>query len=480
MKLLRWCCALLTLLAGGFVVAIAIRGSARPIVLNQSLASGAMLLVALAVTGLFLLGAFLPDPSWRSLMGVAAQWRSFQLERDRTRWFVPVLVVLLLCQGAILWRLVGANVQAVDDQADYLRVAREIRELGGSGYVVDLFSGRFLEDNRHPIYCVLLACHPSFTLGKYLSAFFGMLVTLVAALFAESRFGATAGVLTAALLAVNGALAASSSLVACESLLTLLVTFAWMQLCWGGMRTPHGAMGIGATFGLGYLTKASAFFPLVITFLHALVVGDRGLARRLVPASLLVVGFVVISLPLLVRNIRAYGSPLHSFNTKLLFADSFDEGRAEPDLGTINNARHYWSRHGAGGTLRRLGEGLVVEGFVLVRSLGPVPLESARAIPGSFLFAIAIVTMLVDREGGLRGRLLFWWLLFFWGFFGWYLPIATSDRFTVPLVPALLVAASWGVVRGVRVFLEERMTQRIALVGAVAYGLLFAMWTIVG
>jgi hypothetical protein len=160
---------------------------------------------------------------------------------------------------------------------------------------------------------------------------------------------------------------------------------------------------------------------------------------------LIVLSFVVFASPLLARNVVRYHNPLHSFNNKLLFAESYDEGIAEPDLGTLGNLKRYLGRHSAKEiVVERLLGGLMWEGFVLLRSLGPAPLDSGRAVFGAVLLSAALLAMATHLGAKLAPGFLIFWTGWFVLFFGWYQPIASGDRFLLPLVPPLTIAASLG------------------------------------
>ena len=429
---------------------IATRGSSRPIIANQSLASGAGLLTSAALALAFLAGALAPRRTWRAALDGFDRWRAAPTRIGSPRTFYLMLALALLCQGLIAHRRVGANRTPVDDQADYLRVAREVVDLGGPLKLNEaLRSGRFTEANRHPLYVVMLATRPTFAFGILLSQLFGFAITLTAACYGYRAFGPLAGGIAALLLALNAALHDSASLVACETLLTLLLLLCWILLRAGRAAMAPGAIVIGGLFGLAYLTKASAFFPFVVTLGWVLLDRATPIARRAMLALALLCGFGALSLSLLTRNVRVYGTPLHSFNTRLLFEDTFEAHRDRVDLGLVRNARRFLREHTWREMLgTRLAGGLAVEAFVLLRSLGPVPFDSARAVFGVPLLLFALAPGAVGDRRSIHGLTLCW-LLVFWIFFAWYLPIAASDRFIFPLVPPLLILASGGMARTV-------------------------------
>jgi hypothetical protein len=340
-----------------------------------------------------------------------------------------------------------------------------------------------------------------------LSETFGTFVFLATTCIAWKLFGPAVAALSACLLAFNGAMIEASSLIACETLLVLFTTLAWYAFAqWNDWRaettstarrpekasplvgeaasppqadeavggkaasdetpTPHAPLRgdfphkgggekwvvsrtwrsvvVGVLFGLAYLTKASVLFPLFI--LLALVAFDRSAKPRWLAPTLILIGFLLVSWPLLTRNVVRYGNPLHSFNNKLLFAESYETGIAEPDIGTFGNMKRYLGRHSVKEIVvdRFLG-GVVWEGFVLLRSLGPGKWDSGRAILGFIVFLAALIGMGTTLGSRLQPKFLLLWTAFFLLFFGWYQPIASGDRFLLPLVPPLTIAASLGI-----------------------------------
>jgi hypothetical protein len=94
-----------------------------------------------------------------------------------------------------------------------------------------------------------------------------------------------------------------------------------------------------------------------------------------------------------------------------------------------------------------LGGGAAWEGFVLLRSLGPTPLDSGRLIPGFMLAAAALLAMILDHERKTARGTVLGWVCLCLVFFGWYQPIASGDRFLLPLVPTLTALGCCGLVK---------------------------------
>jgi hypothetical protein len=248
-------------------------------------------------------------------------------------------------------------------------------------------------------------------------------------------------------LATNAVFQQSASLVACEMLFILWAFIAWIAIeriveredqplanSWTRVWYP---VLVGVALGLGYLTKASAVF-LLVGFL-GWSVSLPGLRRW---SWLTLVAFAVVASPLLIRNTRAYGDPFYSVNNRFLFSDTFEEGLDREFFGTWPAAKEYWSTHTIGGMAKRLFTGLGWEGYVLLRSLGPVTSSNSSVLVGLVVLLLAILgSMGWDRR--IVGAALSWLIPFF-VFFAWYGVIARGDRFLAPLVPIMLISAARG------------------------------------
>jgi hypothetical protein len=441
-------------LAAGFgalalagAVGLAARGSdTAGFWLHHSAATFTATALAAAVGLLGILSAFAPARRWLAVRRFAEELRRPRPPARYTRsqlGFIGAAVVCHVVCGVFLAR---ANAVPRDDQADYLLVALKATEFhdGPVWMWAALYGGEFREDNRHPLYVALLAVNRTFVFGKLLSLAFGSATVWLLGFSVAQRFGGSAGALAAWLLALNAAWWEASSLVACETLLTLLVFVAWLRLADGRVSPPWDAAAGGAWFALAYLTKASAAFLFFIWIVGLWLQPSR---RNLAIGVLAIGAFVAVASPLLTRNLRVFGNPLHSFNNKLLFAESYEAGVAEPDLGTLGNWRRFRSRHSWNEIVgERLLGGVAWEGFVLLRALGLGPLGSGRAVLGAAILALACVGWWSHAGRRLAPAFTMSSLVWFVVFFGWYQPIASGDRFLLPLAPPLLAAAAVGAI----------------------------------
>ena len=95
--------------------------------------------------------------------------------------------------------------------------------------------------------------------------------------------------------------------------------------------------------------------------------------------------------------------------------------------------------------LQREAQGLCWESYIFVRSFGPAPLDDSRLLFGLPIVLLALAGMVAERRQA--ALLLLAWITCFLAMFAWYLPIAAGQRFTVPLLPPLLVCTAAGLAR---------------------------------
>jgi hypothetical protein len=183
---------------------------------------------------------------------------------------------------------------------------------------------------------------------------------------------------------------------------------------------------------------------------------------RSVALTLLVLlsGWMLVASPLLVRNVRMFGTPLYNTNTWLLFVDAFEPSVPLSQRQSVaETARAYWESHTLVDVARREISGLAWETFILLRMLGPCPLEDSRALVGLPLLMLALL-QLVARPGR-EGVVLASWTTLFVPFFAWYVPIAAGERFLFPLLAPLLLCASECIWK-LSALASQRMKTRVA------------------
>lgn len=436
-----------------------IRLRERELVAGDVVAHGVTWAVGLTGAGFALL-AILPI-AW-------PQWLSLQVDHWRARLSQPGLpieqrslrnVALVACvAGGFLWwqRWHQPTNLNETDQGAYLATASEYHERGGIPTVIrDLFSGRYTDANRHPLYPALLSLRPTITWGKLLSAF-GVLASLVIILaISRSRECSTFPPLFLLFAAVNSSLAETAAMIGCESWVMIWMTLAWSLVrCNEDVRSTdsaepltlvQGHFGwIGALLGLAWLTKGTA------TPLAALTAGwwiaqryRAGWRSIAISLAAFAAGWAIVASPLLVRNSIRFQSPLHNANTWLLFVDQFEDPQALSERISLRQAASdYLATHSLPELVRRESSGIVWETVIALRVLGGGEKTSIRVLSGAIIAALALFGVLMQPRPS--SILVLVWSLGMFPLFAWYVPIAAGDRFVSPLVPFWLALASHG------------------------------------
>lgn len=368
---------------------------------------------------------------------------------------------------------------STDDQGAYLEVARQIRDNGGiPGLVASLYAGEFAEANRHPLYLAILSVAPTESAGRLISQIIGAMSLIGFTLVTARRSGWLTAGLFCVLLATNDAFCQFSTRVVCEVLLTAVCGAVWFAVLnrdstenetagRRGSKLGRHAL-IGALLGLAYLAKGTGLLVALAYFVWLFLSGlmprerpaqeskdpgrpdDSARRRRRLPwmaAACTVVTFVVIASPLLVRNVRRFHNPFYNVNSLLLFADDYSqfEGMVASGTTTAESADAYFATHSVFDVVQREVSGVVWELFIILRSLGPTPLDDARVLFGAGFLLCALFTLCA--LGRWADGLLVVWGLLFWVVFAWYVPIAAGERFVLPLLIPMLSCTAEGIAR---------------------------------
>ena len=358
------------------------------------------------------------------------------------------------------------------DQFAYLTTAAEIHTTGGSVALVrNLLTGQFEEANRHPLYLALLALWPTKEWGQWLSVLFGLMTLCGLGWAVMRQFGPGTSAVSCTLFATNFACCYAATLVSCESLMVCLATVGWLyfgrpyqsdltsirslsvrQVCCGGwLGLMYLTKGTGLLWLVGYgillvvrvcLTNPNATEPMRVGLNKA----SFRWRRALLSLACVCLGWGLVSAPLLIRNTLRYGSPTYNVNSWLLFVDELSDPVSLANSMSLGTAtQRFLEEHSATQILERGVSGVVWELFILMRSLGPSPLQDSRILFGGLWAGIALFGGATERRT--EPFLIPIWLLICVPVFGWYVPVAAGERFILPLVPPILVIASGGIVR---------------------------------
>ncbi len=348
------------------------------------------------------------------------------------------------------------------DEVAFLRTAVEVSERwrGPLGLPGALLRGEYLEANRHPFYIALLATFArrslvTFDQARVMNLWITVLGLACIFLLVWYLHGwLAAGIVTAGT-ALSRPFLQHVAIVGAEPALVIWTTLAFLCL-YAGLRRP-ACLAWGLVFtGLAYLTKASALLlvpPLVVALLC-----ER--PRQMLRSRALWVGIamaLVINGPLLVRNARVYGSPLYNTNAAVFWLDYWDQVYL-PDFPSGDySALRYVREHTPLQMWQRLRDGTVKQAEFLAEALGapfhPKRADSIRWGTPILLLALVGVVLVGSRSQRIFAGLTYALSL---TLYGWYMWIAPSPRFIMPLLPATILFAWQALVLGSRLAMNRR------------------------
>ena len=465
------------------------------LVILSSVQSRSMLVLGVvALSGLaglaLLFLAFGQETIWQSLSAKSSQLLEPPAEQFESMRIGLALMALGVATfvAQIIVLFPQNDTFAGEDEEAYLVTASEIALSGGIiGFGKSLYSGEFSEANRHPLYLWLLSGSPQFGSGKFLSALLGLwTMGMVLGLCLQRQLGWLRAGIVCVLLGLNSAWGRFAVTVGCEVLMVGLVACVWFQFFGerfrviveseksdsttedktaSPVRDDLLTAWVASLFALIWLTKGTGLLLTVgfvvwmfLQALHIVPSRPRGEGTRWKIARQLAVFaavWVAVASPLLVRNFVRYGSPFHNVNSWLLFVDEYSNPIALSETQSISEAAAvYLETHSPLDIVKREATGLFWETFIIVRSLGPPPLDDARIIPGGMIALLAGFGWLVSRDPAK-------WLLLIWlGFcvplFAWYIPVAAGERFALPLLVPILGFAAEGAIHVVGRISEKR------------------------
>jgi hypothetical protein len=446
----------------------------------------ASVLAALGAATLLVL-AVLPASQLRAMLAAGRSWHGRLASlpaRSESSWAAYSLLLLaVLAAGVNLTlSLRQPDDPHDDDQGAYLFTAEEIRVAGGLGRMLPrLFRGEFDEANRHPLYLGLLSLRPDETWGRSLSCGAALAAAVMMTAWLYCRYGPLAAGMCAVWTATNATWLFFGARVYCESLLMLTSLLAWVLTAGLSVETSRvpqvfpadldappaatsslrgwgRALALGGALALAWLTKGTGVLLLAGTLVAVVVNHGRRQSwrSRVLSMALVVVGFVVLASPLLTRNVLRYGSPFYNVNSQLLFVDAYADPLAlAKQHSTAAAALDYWRSHSLREMAGRAVRGGVWEIYVLLRGLG-------RVLCGGLLALCAVVGL--GTAPRFPWQVTVAWTVLLWGCFAWYVPIAVSERFLVPVLLPLLSAAAVGLERIIRLVVRTPGGAELVLV----------------
>ncbi len=229
---------------------------------------------------------------------IPATWR---------KWLSRILLLAIICRAAILLYAEQAPERFnFPDSHRYVQVARNIAAGLGPIDSTDVRAGT---DPAYPAILALgvkLGCESDtaiFRFARIVNAVLSVLSVALLALLGRRLVGDLAGLMAAAILAVDPILLYFNALVLTETLyiLTLLVALTAIA----SRRGLPGMVLAGAAFGLGAMTRSTSFLlpfalvPIVWRFLPG--------GRRAGGVAILLAAFLVVLTPNIIRNAQLFG-----------------------------------------------------------------------------------------------------------------------------------------------------------------------------
>jgi 4-amino-4-deoxy-L-arabinose transferase-like glycosyltransferase len=281
----------------------------------------------------------------------------------------------------------GDNGAAVMDVGRHLADGQGYRTLRVWTYYGDPQPLPRPEGNRQPLLPMLAA--GVFTLGlppyrgvQTVVLLFGLGTVGLGYLLGKRLFGWRGGLVGAGLLAISPVHVWFSSQV--EDQMLFHFFFLLLLLLLETARPRWREAGAGVLCGVAYLSRANGLLLLVA--LLGLVWWE---SRRWRPCLLVLGGFLLVSLPWLVRNTVAFGHPLFTENSYFLWAGRFEQVFAVRE--TVPTIRTYFAEHSVLQALARMVKGcyLSAEAFLLGNIFRREPFSQPSLIPFMLLAWLA-------------------------------------------------------------------------------------------
>jgi len=459
--------------------------SQRPMILGRySLAFFALLIVYFLSLGVILIVSLLPEMVLKrpkrivKSLAVAPVWGKDRGPRRLEALLLILVTVLFLSLSSTYF---ARNERATSDEVAYLARAIEIKEHGGlSGFVRDIFTGQYLEANRHPLYILVLSLFARrdlffFPLAKMISLLLGLGVVFVTYFVMKRHFGVIAGALAAIFISLDQAFYEASGKVACETLLVLFAILTW-HFC--TKPKPNWALA-GVFSGLAYLTKASGLF-LFLAILISLIVVQKWRVFKEEALWWVLAAFLLVAFPLLWRNSLVFKNPLYNKNQTAMWLDDWQDSY-RPEYRT--NPPHlisYFQGHSTNEAVARMHRGLATETFVLLRASGAVKIGLWGMVLSLMVILFAGLRIMGDDNKFRRSFTLTAVVILFLPL-AWFAHIAPADRYILPIVPILFAYGAAGLSAPFGLILPRspRAAERRAKRLAVQVGLMIFLFALV-
>ncbi len=240
-----------------------------------------------------------------------------------------VLLILLFSAFIRVWVIARHPMPAGDGIASCIQLADNLND--GHGFTTfvkwNLYEQSIdhlrPEANRQPLLPLLfsalfLITGTAFLPAQLLTMLLGLCCLLAVWSWGRKLFGAGAALFMLFFLSFNPPFVWYSTQPDSLLLYTALLFLA-MTAGDGSSISIRRAILLGAISGVAYLARTQGLMLAFSTYLFVLIRGGR---KRFIKANLLALTFIVFALPWFLRNIDAFGSPLHTQNSQFLLNEN--------------------------------------------------------------------------------------------------------------------------------------------------------------
>jgi len=350
------------------------------------------------------------------------------------------------------------------DTQMFFAYANRITDSGGTlDCLGSMFNGSFTSSNQHPLFPYIMTLYKKtdiswFINTKLINIITGLAVVYIVFIITLTLCGVPAAVVSAALLIANDNFIFQTTMVSCEPLL-MLFSILSIYFLYRGLDDNRYWIPAGIFTGLMYMTKASALF-LVFGFGLFLLFDVRFRILELIRNRylwLFFLMFVLVSLPLLVRNTAAFGFPFYNHNVKMLAMerDEWFSGKQIPEFSVL-------LKKGVLYYIRRLFFGLLEEMRIMVHAMFSFSIfykskfvTDTHSMFQKILASITGVLLLAGSLASIRfleieKRKKLFILFIIMGFYlplSWYSITSPHRRYLLPATVLFIMPLSAGIVK---------------------------------
>jgi len=372
-------------------------------------------------------------------------------------WKLTIVSLLLLtCIGFYLRSVNSSrtNLVAIYNEVAYLDLARDFKDRGSLVQVMKAyFLGEEKEDNRHPMYSMILSRFinyeaEDFAKAKLINLVVGLILILSMFSLSYLLWGVEVACLSALFLGISPTMVFLSSQAASDLL------FAWLYFLSLGILMKYSekrwaCLVYGMLCGLAYLTKGNGYLLLLPPFVLGLWNYQKAFLKK-PHIYMIVFAFAFISSFLIFRNILVFHNPFHNINSKVFWLDRWTDYyllSSGPQWGQVGPV-WYLSHHNLSQIIIRLFYGTLSVGVKLLLSMSIGP-KSCLTASGVIMLGMALLGLVLKWRDGYRKQVVVVAGMggFFFLLFSWYDQAVGGDiRFIFPVAVSLIPFSAIGVI----------------------------------